>query len=104
MKKNKLLYFQEFCLDLQHPNGLGRRRRRSSVFGFGEAIPEPEQLKRRRNFFPVETENARNATEGVDEKVDENETSAKFDDEKSAKIDDNVALTVVVPGGEFYNI
>ena len=83
-----ILLFQEFCLDLNHPNGLGRRRRSS---GFGEASPEPEKLKRRRNFFPVDNS-------GNDNIPDRNGTTS--DDNKSAKIDENVALTVVIPGGE----
>jgi hypothetical protein len=86
-------------LDLQQPNGLGRRKRHSTNLGYVESvpspIPQPESLKRRRNFFPVHPENST---------VQNNETvfteTELKDNDKSAKIDDNVSLTVLIPGGE----
>ena len=87
-------------MDLQQPNGLGRRKRHSTNLGYVESvpIPKPESLKRRRNFFPVvETE-----PETVTSRNNETafaETEVK-DNDKSAKIDDNVSLTVLIPGGE----
>ena len=85
-------------MDLQQPNGLGRRKRHSPNLGYVESvpIPQPESLKRRRNFFPVvetEPETSRN------NETTFAETEAK-DNDKSAKIDDNVSLTILIPGGE----
>jgi hypothetical protein len=72
-----------------------------------------ESLKRRRNFFPIDNPNLETVTThnqtlirlrvGDDDKNDVNknvENVENVDENKSAKIDDNVALTVLIPGGK----
>ena len=84
-------------MDIHNPNGLGRRRR---SFGQVEAVPLPESLKRRRNFFPISETEIGTETETVSTRNETSESEERSDDDKSAKIDDNVALTVVIPGGK----
>lgn len=91
---------------------MGRRRRRSSFSGFVEPIQKStsELVQRKRNFFPVGpdddqssremevdvTSNRGNNTGMVQAKANMDEINGQ-----STKIDENVSLTVLIPGGIF---
>ena len=73
-----------------------------------------ESLKRRRNFFPIDNPDLETVTThnqtlvrlrvGDDVKNDVDKNVENVDEDKSAKIDDNVALTVLIPGGKNNNL
>ncbi len=101
---------QELCLDINNPNGMGRRRKRSSFSGFVEPIQKStsELVQRRRNFFPVDPDDQSTREMDVEVKSRSNssglqESKANMEEFKgqSTKIDENVSLTVLIPGGKY---
>jgi len=94
-----IIIFQELCLDINNPNGMGRRKKRSSFSGFVEPIQKStsELVQRRRDFFPVDPDDNHHKYTEVENKtkVDQEELNGQ-----STRIDENVSITVLVPGGK----
>ena len=81
-----VIYFQEFCLDLYQPSGMGKRRKRSD-----RSVKQGEV----EYFYPV-TKNRENSR--ILKAVEPNRTEIL---PTSTDIDDNVGVTVLMPEGKY---
>ena len=79
-------FFQEFCLDLYQPSGMGKRRKRNDrSVNHGEV----------EYFYPIDK--SRQNSRALEPRNQTNRPTS------TANIDDNVGVTVIMPGGKFRN-